>query len=264
MSYTATDLIAVAAAEVGYREKASLAQLEDPAANPGDRNITKYARDLYAAGYYGGHSKQFFAWCCCFTDWCHYMAAGKNRQEAQRVSCQSGIYGAACSYSARYYRQAGRFDQTPAVGAQIYFGDGSSWKHTGLVEAFDENTVTTIEGNTNNSVARKTYKRSSSTILGYGHPLFAEEDPSATAAPTEPTASPEEAEILLPTLRIGSRGGAVRTLQLLLNGKHAACLVVDGAFGPKTRQAVCAFQKSRDLPPDSLCTPATWEALLKA
>ena len=259
MSYTAEELVAVAAAEVGYREKASSAQLDAPSANAGTANATKYARDLYAAGYYGGHSKQFFAWCCCFTDWCHYMAAGKNRQEAQRVSCQSGIYGAACNYSARYYRQAERFDQTPAVGAQIYFGDASSWKHTGLVEAFDADTVTTIEGNADHAVTRRTYKRTNGTILGYGHPLFASEGEQ------EPADKPAGAgaDLRLPTLRSGTRGGAVRSLQLLLNGKHAACLAVDGAFGPKTRRAVLAWQESRTLQQDGICGPETWASLLQ-
>ena len=41
----ASDIINIALAEVGYREKASNASLDDPQANAGGANWTKYARD---------------------------------------------------------------------------------------------------------------------------------------------------------------------------------------------------------------------------
>ena len=48
----ASDIVNIALAEVGYREKASNASLDDPQSNAGGSNWTKYARDLAAAGYY--------------------------------------------------------------------------------------------------------------------------------------------------------------------------------------------------------------------
>ena len=46
------DIVAIALAEVGYREKATNSVLDDKTANSGSNNWTKYARALAAAGYY--------------------------------------------------------------------------------------------------------------------------------------------------------------------------------------------------------------------
>ena len=46
-------VIDIALAEIGYLEKASNSQLDDPTANVGSGNWTKYARDLFQAGWYG-------------------------------------------------------------------------------------------------------------------------------------------------------------------------------------------------------------------
>ena len=51
MAHTASKLVALAAQEVGYLEKATNSRLDDKTANAGRGNWTKYARDLYAAGY---------------------------------------------------------------------------------------------------------------------------------------------------------------------------------------------------------------------
>ena len=60
------DIVSIALAEVGYREKASNASLDDKAANAGSGNWTKYARDLAAAGYYNGNKNGYTkAMPCC-------------------------------------------------------------------------------------------------------------------------------------------------------------------------------------------------------
>jgi len=54
-----------------------------------------------------------------------------------------------------------------------FFGtskDNSS--HTGIVEEVDDTYVYTIEGNTSDQVARRKYKLSDKSILGYGRPAF--------------------------------------------------------------------------------------------
>lgn len=58
------------------------------------------------------------------------------------------------------------------------------------------------------------------------------------------------------TLRVGSRGDAVRDLQTLLS------INPDGIFGAKTKEAVVSFQKSRNLTPDGIVGTKTWNALL--
>lgn len=63
-----------------------------------------------------------------------------------------------------------------------------------------------------------------------------------------------------PMLRTGSTGSDVVKLQSLLNSGGAG-LKVDGIFGPKTRSAVAAYQRSRGLVEDSVVGPHTWGSL---
>lgn len=58
-----------------------------------------------------------------------------------------------------------------------------------------------------------------------------------------------------PTLKVGSSGDAVRTLQQKVG------VTADGAFGPKTKAAVVAFQKAHGLVADGIVGPMTWKAL---
>lgn len=184
MSYTKEKLLLIAAAEIGYKEKESNAQLDDSGANAGDANYTKYARDLHAAGYYQA-SKQGFEWCDMFVDWCFLQLCG-SRAKAEEITCQTGLYGAGCEWSAKYYKQQGRFYTTdPEPGDQIFF---NNYAHTGIVEKIENGVITTIEGNTSNAVARRKYSIGSSRIDGYGRPKF-----DAVQKPVEPVEKQEAA-----------------------------------------------------------------------
>lgn len=57
------------------------------------------------------------------------------------------------------------------------------------------------------------------------------------------------------TLRKGSRGAEVKTLQRKLN------LMADGIFGPLTEEAVKELQKAKGLTPDGVVGARTWGAL---
>jgi cell wall-associated NlpC family hydrolase len=76
---------------------------------------------------------------------------------------------------------------------------------------------------------------------------------AATPAAAQPVSASVSASA--PTLRQGSHGGAVVTLQRLLH------VSADGAFGPLTRRAVIRFQRSAHLAPDGVVGPRTWRAL---
>ena len=65
----------------------------------------------------------------------------------------------------------------------------------------------------------------------------------------------------MPTLRLGSRGASVKTLQSILND-HGAHLTVDGIFGNLTKLAVISFQGLNDLQKDGIVGRKTWEKLL--
>ena len=169
----ASDVIKIALAEVGYKEKASNSQLDNPTANAGSNNYTKYARDLRDAGYYNGN-KNGFAWCDVFVDWCFFKAFGKT--EGQRIECQTGDLGAGCKYSKQYYQNKGRCDRKPKVGDQIFFTSGGSISHTGIVTAVSGENVTTVEGNSGDAVKQHTYSLSNSYVDSFGHPLYDEEE----------------------------------------------------------------------------------------
>lgn len=61
------------------------------------------------------------------------------------------------------------------------------------------------------------------------------------------------------TVKLGSKGEDVKTLQAALN--KANSITVDGHFGAKTEQAVKDFQKAKGLTADGIVGPKTWAAL---
>ncbi len=175
-------LIATAKSQVGYLEKASNSQLDDFTANAGYNNWTKYARDLCALDAYNGN-KNGYAWCDMFVDWCFYTTFGLDNMVKMLYQPLGGA-GAGCTYSARYFKNNGKFyTSNPKPGDQIFFtkDNGSSSNHTGLVVAVDNERVYTIEGNTSATegvvanggcVASKSYSLWYSPIMGYGRPDF--------------------------------------------------------------------------------------------
>ncbi len=272
----ADTLIRIALAEVGYREKASNASLDDPQANAGSGNWNKYARDLAAAGYYNGN-KNGYAWCECFVDWCFWNAFGS---EGQRIQCQTGDLGAACIYSMQYYKQQGRCDMNPRPGDQIFFYGGGTIGHTGIVTSVSDSTVTVVEGNSSDRVQKLTYRRGDSRIAGYGHPWY-ERAAESTGKEKEgeptpeivPKPAPQYCTVRLPLLKRGATDTAVESAQLLLIHRGYDCggrksllghETPDGDFGPATEKAVKAFQTKTALEPDGEIGSATWAALLTA
>lgn len=180
---TAAALLAIAAAEVGYHEKASNASLDSKTGNAGSANFTKYSRDLAAAGYYNGN-KQGVAWCDVFVDWCFYQLAGRDAKKAQEIECQTGPLGAGCFYSMQYYKQQGRFyTSNPQPGDQVFYQSGGSISHTGIVESVNGSAFTTIEGNTSEQVMRCKRKMNDGYTYGFGRPKY---DTGVTSTPAEP------------------------------------------------------------------------------
>ena len=197
MAYTASKLLEIARAEIGYMEKETNSHLDNPTANAGDGNWTKYARDLHSAGYYQA-AKNGYAWCDMFVDWCFWKLAGE-KGKGEWLECQTGLYGAGCEWSSNCYRWAGRFDNNPKPGDQIFFGKPGSEGHTGIVEKIENGMVHTIEGNASNMVKRCVHSLTSSDIVGYGHPRFDAEDafeqeekPAITGTPSTGSAADEQ------------------------------------------------------------------------
>jgi cell wall hydrolase len=84
----------------------------------------------------------------------------------------------------------------------------------------------------------------------------------AAAAGVLTLASAAPASAAYPTLRRGSTGSAVRTLQSKLNYYTYWCGTVDGIFGNLTEQAVFAIQKAAGITRDGIVGPITWSKVL--
>ncbi|MFH1807224.1 MAG: peptidoglycan-binding protein [Pseudomonadota bacterium] len=80
-----------------------------------------------------------------------------------------------------------------------------------------------------------------------------------SAAPA--VASTQASTASQPTLRQGAKGAAVKTLQQKLKNAGFNPGAVDGDFGPRTRAAVLAFQRSRGISADGVVGPQTWGKL---
>jgi hypothetical protein len=169
-------LINIALAEVGYLEKRSNASLDSKTANAGDKNYTKYARDMmkYNAGIFANG----YAWCDTFVDWCFTKAFGAEQAEKMLFG-----WSAYTPTSSGYFKQKKQWHTSnPKKGDVIFFKNASGTIcHTGIVYKVDASYVYTVEGNTSSAsgvvanggaVEKKKYALTYNRIAGYGRPVY--------------------------------------------------------------------------------------------
>lgn len=137
-----SDIIDVAASQIGYKESGE--------------NQTKYG------AWYGMNGAP---WCHMFVSWCAAQAGVPVSVVPKTASTTEGM---------EWFKNRGLFKYkgkyTPKRGDLVYFKTGRS--HVGLVEKVTGSTLHTIEGNTSDKVARRTYPLSNETITGYGTPKY--------------------------------------------------------------------------------------------
>lgn len=286
MKCYAEDVIKIALGEVGYLEKASNKDLDSKTGNAGNKNFTKYARDLDAIpGFYNG-KKNGYAWCDIFVDWCFVQAFGV--EKAKELLCH-GTSGAGCYYSMNYYKNKGQLHSSPKVGDQIFFQNSSgSITHTGLVYDIDNNYVYTVEGNTSSaagvvanggSVRQKKYSLSYKLIAGYGRPAYDEPE----VAYYKPTVLEWQKAAIADGFKFPRYGAdgvwgaeceavakqAVVKKRLVHKYKNLTKLVqkvvgveADGKCGAKTVAAIKTYQIDHGLVADGCVGPNTWKVIL--
>lgn len=137
-----SDIIDVAASQIGYKESGE--------------NQTKYG------AWYGMNGAP---WCHMFVSWCADQAGVPVSVVPKTASTTEGM---------EWFKSRGLFKYKgkykPKRGDLVYFKTGRS--HVGLVEKVTGSTLHTIEGNTSDKVARRTYPLSNKTITGYGTPKY--------------------------------------------------------------------------------------------
>lgn len=176
---SAQAVIGVAESQVGYHEGTDASGSWD--------NIQKYSEQVPALTWSNGQP-----WCATFVSWVA-LQAGAGELFPITASCPDGV---------SWFQQHQRWSEYPAVGAQVFYGDGGG-AHTGIVEHYDDLNIYTIEGNTNDNgspegdgVYRKVRTRRSAWVFGYGYPdypggilsadpAWAHQNPAA-AAETQP------------------------------------------------------------------------------
>ena len=286
-------VIDIALAEVGYHEKSSNSNLDDKNANAGTKNYTKYARDLDSiSGFYNG-KKNGYDWCDVFVDWCFVKAVGVERA-LKLLNQPKKSTGAGCGFSMNFYKSKGQLFDKPQSGDQIFFTDGSSICHTGLVYAVDNSRVYTVEGNTlGGQVAKKSYSLNDKGIAGYGRPKYCsseevkeEKQQNTTSTPKTvlewqkimnkvygcglaednsfgPDSKAKANKYYLHFIKYNTiKNSHVRFVQEQLC-RHGYIVDIDGSFGPDCEKKTKQFQKDHGLTVDGYVGAKTTEVLLK-
>lgn len=181
-SLFAKDVIAKAASYVGYHE--------------GPNNDNYFAEKLSSIGYFLPQTdKNHVPWCAIFLDYCATFAALPEDREddskmydAQYFLYQPSYnnYSASAPTMAAYFKAANAWYGTPHPGDFIFFQNESGIYHVGIVEEFDDETITAIEGNADNQVLRRYYNYEDcigSKIAGFGRPRYDEAGEDQDSAP---------------------------------------------------------------------------------
>jgi CHAP domain/Putative peptidoglycan binding domain len=241
---TPATMIAEARKHLGYRETGE--------------NDTKFNRWLGKIGKYP-HDGFGYPWCHAFISYCLW--------HSDNADC--GPRTAGCSIGVDWFKQRGRFSQTPHVGDIVYFGANGS-EHVELVVGVSADGIETIGGNTSgrgakgpalfngNGVYQKTVRRTPH-IFGYGHPQYSSGAATPGAGGGAATGAPAgtKAKPMTSIRSIKQQQEAVNALG------HTPKLGVDGEWGPKTEAGVKWLQKKLGCGADGEWGPET-ERLFKA
>ena len=146
----------------------------------GPNNWTIFAERLDNCDYFAPQKKQNVAWCGTFIDYIFLDAAvNPGDDEAKKYDAQYFLYqpsynNYSCSASlmAQYFKNANAWTKDPIVGDIIFFANDDGIYHVGIVESIEGRTINTIEGNTNDSVLRRSYDCDAEKIAGYGRPRY--------------------------------------------------------------------------------------------
>lgn len=168
----AARFVAVARAELGYQEG------RDRSGNW--NNHQKYSPAVPSLEWSQGQP-----WCATGVSWCA-LQAGVADMFPRTASCDAG---------GQWFKARSQWHESPEVGDQVFFGTPVDLNHTGIVCAYDDVYVWSIEFNTNNDGSRNgdgvyinKRERRAANVVGYGRPNWAPNPPAP--APAKPRVWP--------------------------------------------------------------------------
>ena len=190
--------------EIGYLEKKTPEYLYDKKKNAGNKNNTKYAKEMNEKGKGKGllnGNKQGVYYCALLQVWVVCVACNWDLDKVRKVLCldgsvDEGASAASATALKNYFKAKKRYDKNPKEGDLIFFNNDSDpdMEHVGRVRKVTSTMVYTSEGNTRKNgqdgVWEKSYKRNDKRIDGYGHPKY-DDEPSPEPPKPTPTPTPE-------------------------------------------------------------------------
>lgn len=215
---------------IGYCEKSSNYMLDDFTANIGNRNYTKFHRDL--------HVMNGTAWCAYFIQYLFDYNKHSNLLKGLTGSC-----------SRMLENMQSQIVNNPKSGDLIFFAEYPKryvfdMKHVGIVFCVDDTYIYTIEGNCGGQVKRKKYKKSNFNGF-FVRPKYQYEH--MQTLPTK-------------VVKKGVKGKDVEKLQSALN-YFGYNLEIDGSCGALTEKAIKDMQSVLGLEIDGSCGAKTRKKL---
>lgn len=253
----------------------------------GENNWNVYADDPNMTKLLGWNA-QNQPWCNIFVNAGFISVFGLSTGAAM-IYQKVGSGSALCRTSQQFFIDNGAFFKTPEVCDVIFFYSGGAVNHQGIVVKVDGGTVETIEGNSSDRVARRSYHIGDNKISGYGRPNWSlvvrdggivpstygqtlnipsteikGENVVVSSVKEQSTVS-STVSISLPVIRKNMTGAAVAMMQgaLKYHKYPLGTYGVDGDYGAITERALKLFQSGNGLSADGVCGQKTWEALLK-
>jgi hypothetical protein len=220
------------------------------------RGVAEPVGDDKYIKWYGGFPLNV-SWCAIFVSWVASQANIPTTVVPKFASCDAGM---------EWFQKKDLFEKAPAWGGAyvprpedvIFFSsnlDPKDSTHVGYVVKVDKTKVFTIEGNTSDMVAERSYLLTDKKILGYGTPMYPSTVVDAENAKynvwltkvRKALGATSTASLLkvTPTLKRGYSGGMVGLLQerLIMLGYSCGESGADNKFGPATEKAVMKYQK---------------------
>lgn len=220
-----------------------IAKQELGAAEPrGDDKYIRWYNGVTGAGF-----AMNVAWCAIWVSWVLRAA------ELPAALCPNF---ASCTVCMNWAKRNGvwkdnNYSPLPGDLIMIDWNGKGIPSHVGIVTDTNSATVFTIEGNTSNKVAERSYDRDNAQILGYVAIKYGDDKPVTLPTGTKPSTKRRRIAEVQTILRSeygvvlvvdnawgpNSKKALIKSIQKSLNNAYQSLLSVDGVWGPKTEDA---------------------------